>query len=183
LATFFTIGHSNRTAAEFIVFLREAKAEIVADVRTIPKSRHNPQFNAEALAASLRETAIGYRPMPALGGLRGKSKDAGPSPNSYWENESFRNFADYTATATFRQGLEALLTLGRAHPCAIMCAEAVWWRCHRRIISDYLLAAGEEVIHILGEGNLEPAQLTEAAFTGPDGVITYPGAQGDLLLR
>jgi uncharacterized protein (DUF488 family) len=182
LATFYTIGHSNRTITAFIALLLEAKVEIVADVRTIPKSRHNPQFNAEALAASLCEAGIGYTPMPALGGLRGRRKDAGPSPNRYWENESFRNYADYTATAAFRQGLDALLTRGRAHSCAIMCAEAVWWRCHRRIIADYLLAAGREVIHILGEGHLEHARIANAAMIGPDGVITYPGAQGDLLL-
>ncbi len=182
MAAFYTIGHSNRPIADFLSLLQRAGAEILADVRTIPKSRHNPQFNADALEAALRGAGIAYRPMPALGGLRGARKGQGSPPNGFWENGSFRNYADYTATAEFRQGLDELRSLGRDHICAIMCAEAVWWRCHRRIITDYLLAAGETVIHILGEGNLEPARLTEAAVIGPDGVITYPAAQGGLAL-
>jgi uncharacterized protein (DUF488 family) len=182
LATFYTIGHSTRSTGEFISLLEEVSVALIADVRTVPRSRHNPQFNTDALAQSLRAAGIDYRHLPALGGLRGKKQDPGPSPNDFWENGNFRNYADYAATASFRQGLEELRALGQAHICAIMCAEAVWWRCHRRIIADYLLAAGETVIHILGEGHLEPARITEAAVTNSDGVITYPAAQGTLLL-
>ena len=120
--------------------------------------------------------------MPPLGGLRHPRKGAAPSPNRFWDNENFRNYADYTATAEFQAGLEDLRALGHEQVCTIFCAEAVWWKCHRRIITDYLLAANETVIHIMGEGHLEPARLTEAAVIGADGVITYPAAQGDLLL-
>ncbi len=182
MTTFYTIGHSNRPIGEFILLLQQAQVDLAVDVRTIPKSRHNPQFNADVLPASLQGAGIGYHHMPALGGLRGKLKGAGPSPNGFWENDSFRNFADYTATAAFRLGLDELRALGRAQLCAVMCAEALWWRCHRRIITDYLLAAGEDVIHILGADHLEPAHLTQAAITGAGGVITYPPAQGDLPL-
>jgi uncharacterized protein (DUF488 family) len=182
MATFFTIGHSTRSAEAFIALLQESAIETVADVRAIPKSRHNPQFNADALAASLRVARIDYCPMPALGGRRGKRKDAGPSPNTFWENDSFRNYADYAATPAFRQGFAELCALGQRRRTAIMCAEAVWWRCHRRIVADYLLTAGETVIHVLGEGNIEPAHLDEAAARTEDGTLVYPAAQGDLLL-
>ncbi|HWJ18711.1 MAG TPA: DUF488 domain-containing protein [Geobacterales bacterium] len=182
MAQFFTIGHSNRPLGEFIRLLGEAGVGLVIDVRTIPKSRHNPQFNAEALEQALPAVGIAYKRIPELGGLRSRRKDQGPSPNGFWENENFRNYADYTATPDFRAGLHKLQALGETRSCAIMCAEAVWWRCHRRIITDYLLSAGESVTHIMGEGKLEPAQLTEAAIIGQDGVITYPAAQGHLLL-
>ncbi len=182
MAQLYTIGHSNRPLDEFIRLLQEAGVELVIDVRTIPKSRHNPQFNADALEHALQGAGIGYKRIPELGGLRSRRKDQGPSPNGFWENENFRNYADYTATPAFAGGLDELRRLGEARTCAIMCAEALWWRCHRRIITDYLLAACETVIHIMGEGKLEPAQLTDAAIIGQDGVITYPAAQGRLLL-
>ncbi len=182
MAQLYTIGHSNRPLDEFIRLLQGAGVDLVIDVRTIPKSRHNPQFNADALEHALKGAGIGYKRIPELGGLRSRRKDQGPSLNGFWENENFRNYADYTATPAFDTGLHELRCLGEARKCAIMCAEALWWRCHRRIITDYLLAAGETVIHIMGEGKLEPAQLTEAAVIGRNGVITYPSAQGHLLL-
>ena len=182
MTQFYTIGHSNRPLTEFIALLQEAGAGLLIDVRTIPKSRHNPQFNADALDHALRAAGIGYKRIPELGGLRSRRKDQGPSPNGFWENESFRNYADYTATPAFKAGLGELQALGRTNACAVMCAEAVWWRCHRRIIADYLLVAGEAVTHIMGDGKLEPAQITEAAIIGGDGVITYPAAQGHLRL-
>jgi uncharacterized protein (DUF488 family) len=182
LTEFYTIGHSNRPLSEFILLLQQNGVDLVIDVRTIPKSRHNPQFNADALELALQDAGIGYKRIPELGGLRSRRKDQGPSPNGFWENENFRNYADHTATAAFHAGLQELRRLGEDQSCAIMCAEAVWWRCHRRIITDYLLAAGKAVTHIMGEGKVEPAQLTEAAIIGPDGVITYPAAQGHLLL-
>ena len=182
MATFYTIGHSTRPIEEFIRLLKEVSAQLAIDVRTVPKSRYNPQFNTEALAPALESAGIGYRHMPALGGLRHAKKGAIPSPNGFWDNENFRNYADYTATEEFRRGLDELRALGRDRICAIFCAEALWWRCHRRIVTDYLLAAGDTVIHIMGEGHLEPARMTEAAVIGADGVITYPPAQGGLLL-
>lgn len=182
MATFYTIGHSNRQIAEFINLLRESGVDMVIDVRTIPRSRHNPQFNADTIAASLKNDGIEYRRIPDLGGLRSAPKDKAPSPNGFWENDSFRNYADYTATPAFKIGLAELRQLGRSHVCAVMCAEAVWWRCHRSIIADYVIAAGETVVHIMGEGKLEPAHLTEAAMPGEDGIITYPGPQGQLPL-
>jgi uncharacterized protein (DUF488 family) len=182
LAQIYTIGHSNRPLQEFIRLLIQVPVNMVVDVRTIPKSRHNPQFDAGPLAHSLRHASIAYRHIPELGGLRSARRDKGPSPNGFWENDSFRNYADYAATPQFREGLMELRNLARSHICAVMCAEAVWWRCHRRIIADYLVAAGENVFHIMGEGKLEPAFMTKGAVTSPDGVITYPAAQGGLAL-
>src|SRR5690554_5525858 len=139
---FFTIGHSNRSVDEFVELLKEAGIDLVVDVRTVTRSRSNPQFNAEPLRAALEKNQIGYVHLPALGGLRGKSRVISRSLNAFWQNESFRNYADYATTPEFRQGLEELMSLGKRHRVAIMCAEAVWWRCHRRIIADYLLDAG-----------------------------------------
>lgn len=144
-------------------------------MRSVPRSRTNPQFNIDAIADPLASAGIGYRHLKALGGLRHSVKDAPPSPNRLWRNPAFRNFADYAATAEFRAGLEELLALARNHRCAMMCAEAVWWRCHRRIIADYLLAAGIPVMHIMGEGRLEKASLTPGAEPLPDGRILYRG--------
>lgn len=154
--------------------LATAEVKTLADVRTVPRSRTNPQFNAETLPASLAEFGIAYRHLASLGGLRGRRKDGKESPNGYWENASFRNYADYTATEEFRAGLETLRTMGQRQSCAIMCAEAVWWRCHRRIIADYLLAAGESVFHILSPKKIEPAHLTPAARLTATGTLVYP---------
>ncbi|MGH8150971.1 MAG: DUF488 family protein, partial [Steroidobacteraceae bacterium] len=125
--TFFTIGHSTRTLAELIGLLREAGVERLVDVRTVPRSRTNPQFNADTLPQGLEPAGIGYRHVAALGGLRGHRRGAPSSPNDFWENASFRNYADYAATAAFRDGLATLRDLGARQQCAIMCAEAVWW--------------------------------------------------------
>ena len=181
MAHLYTIGHSNRPLDLFIGLLNQACVDLVADVRTIPKSRHNPQFNADMLERALREAGIGYKRFPGLGGLRSRGKDQGPSPNGFWDNENFRNYADYAATPSFKAALDALRALSQTQTCAIMCAEADWRRCHRRIIADYLLAAGDTVIHIAGEDRLEPAQLSQAAVMEADGAIAYPAAQGQLL--
>ena len=180
--TLFTIGHSTRTAGELIALLGEAGVDLLVDVRTVPRSRMNPQFNADALPGTLHEAAIGYRHLAALGGLRHRAKGAPPSPNGLWRNEAFQAYADYAMTAPFRAGLGELLGLAEGHVCAIMCAEAVWWRCHRRIIADYLLAGGAEVVHILDKGKLEPARLTEGAMPRPDGTVLYAADQGRLAL-
>ena len=171
---FFTIGHSNRSVDEFIDLLKEAEIDLVVDVRTVAGSRSNPQFNAEALRKELEENQIGYVHLPVLGGLRGKSRSVSPTTNAFWQNESFRNFADYATTPQFREGLKELMNLGKRHRVAIMCAEAVWWRCHRRIIADYLLAAGRKVFHIMGPGSIKPAQMTPAARPAPDDTLMYP---------
>jgi uncharacterized protein (DUF488 family) len=177
----FTIGHSTRSAEELIALLEEASVGLLIDVRTVPRSRFNPQFNADLLPETLAAAGIGYRHMPVLGGLRHRPKDAPPSPNGLWQNEGFQAYADYALTAPFRAGLDELRGLAREHVCAIMCAEAVWWRCHRRIVADYLLASGEAVEHIMAPGKIEPASLTPGAEPRPDGTILYPAAQGVLI--
>jgi uncharacterized protein (DUF488 family) len=174
-SAFFTIGHSTRSVAEVADLLQQAGAGFVVDVRAFPRSRTNPQFNFDVLPASLAEWQIGYQHVQALGGLRGHRREQGASPNAYWDNLSFRNYADYTATAPFRAGLAGLRDIGRVHTCAVMCAEAVWWRCHRRIIADYLISEGERVFHIMGPGKVEPASLNPGAVRQDDGTLTYPG--------
>ena len=177
---FFTIGHSTRPVAEFVDLLGQAQARVVVDVRTVPRSRTNPQYGAQMLAQSLAGCQIDYEHIAALGGLRGCSRDVPPAVNGFWENQSFHNYADYAMGGDFQSGLARLRELGHARRCAIMCAEAVWWRCHRRIIADYLIAAGETVLHIVGPGRIEPAQLTAAARLDPHGALSYPDAQHEL---
>lgn len=176
---FFTIGHSTLDLDAFIALLGGAEIALLADVRTVPRSRTNAQFNAETLPAALAGFQIAYEHMAALGGLRGRNKTIPPAVNGFWENQSFHNFADYAMTDAFREGLGHLRRLGHERRCAIMCAEAVWWRCHRRIVADYLVASGETVFHIMSNGRLEPARLTPGAVAAADGTITYPasGAQ------
>ena len=178
--TFFTIGHSTRTIVEFVDLLRESGVDLVIDVRSIPRSRTNPQFNQQSLPEALAPWQIGYQHIAELGGLRGKSRGTGSSPNTYWRVRSFRNYADYALTAPFAAGLARLRERGSEHRCVIMCAEAVWWRCHRRIITDYLLAAGETVLHIMAPGKIEPARITEAAQPDGAGHIVYPAEQQEL---
>ncbi len=172
---FYTIGHSTLPIAEFVGALQAARVALVVDVRTVPRSRTNPQYDRDALPRSLSEFRIGYEHVAALGGLRGRSHDVSPGVNAFWRNDSFHNYADYAMGDGFRSGLSRLLELGSARRCAIMCAEALWWRCHRRIIADYLLASDEAVFHVMG-GSVEPARLTEAARRGATGVLTYPAA-------
>jgi uncharacterized protein (DUF488 family) len=171
---FFTIGHSTRPIAEFVELLRVAGVLLVADVRTVPRSRTNPQFNRDVLPEALSKFQIGYEHIAALGGLRGHRSDIPQAVNAFWRNQSFHNYADYAGSQAFREGLQQLRELGRATPCAIMCAEAVWWRCHRRIIADYLMISGEAVFHILAPNRIERARLTEAAKVQPDGSLSYP---------
>jgi uncharacterized protein (DUF488 family) len=170
----YTVGHSTRSIAEFAALLTEYGVQALADVRAIPRSRTNPQFNLDVLPVSLAELSIGYAHFPELGGRRHHPRGAPPSANTFWHNDSFRNYADYAATAAFQDGLSRLRALAGARCCAIMCAEALWWRCHRRIISDYLLALGDSVTHIMGPGKLEPATLTAHAQQLADGTLVYP---------
>ena len=173
---YFTIGHSTRSIADFAALLTSAGVRALADVRRIPRSATNPQFNPGNIESPLAAAGISYHHISELGGLRSRSKLQVESPNGFWENTSFRNYADYAATESFQRGFAELRRLGDSQNCAIMCAEAVWWRCHRRIIADYLLAADEPVFHILGPGKTEPAKLTAAARVQPDGSVIYPPA-------
>jgi uncharacterized protein (DUF488 family) len=174
---FFTIGHSDRGIEAFIHLLSEAEIMLVADIRKIPKSRANPQFNAEALAPALGACGIGYELVAELGGLRGKADAVPPALNGFWTNRSFHNYADYALSERFRDGLDRLIRDGRERRCATMCSEAVWWRCHRRIVSDHLIARGETVFNIMGPGRLEQASLTEGAVIRDDGSVIYPAPE------
>lgn len=170
---FFTIGHSNRSLEALIALLREADITLVADIRKMPRSRTNPQFNKDKLLEALEGFQISYEHMAALGGLRG-TRALSQDVNGFWTNKSFHNYADYALTEPFQAGLKHLLAEGRKRRCTIMCSEAVWWRCHRRIVADYLIANGKTVFHIMGEGRLEPARLTSGAVVQSCGTIVYP---------
>jgi uncharacterized protein (DUF488 family) len=169
----FTIGHSTRSIAEFVEVLRSGPANLVVDVRTVPKSRRNPQYNEDALGEELAPYQVGYTRIANLGGLRGRSHEVPPRVNGFWENQSFHNYADYALSEEFASALDQLLAISCERRCAIMCAEAVWWRCHRRIISDYLLERGREVFHLMGGGKVVPARMTAGAVP-KDGKLIYP---------
>lgn len=172
---FFTVGHSNRSLDEFLELLRGAGVQRVLDVRAFPRSRTHPQFNVDTLPDHLVQSGLSYEHLASLGGRRGKSDAISPDLNSFWTHESFHHYADYALSKPFHTGLEHLIATGREHRCAVMCSEAVWWRCHRRIISDYLIAHGETVLHILGPGHVEEARLNEGAQVQGDGTVVYPG--------
>jgi uncharacterized protein (DUF488 family) len=172
---FFTIGHSTRTIDEFVRLLRSSHVTQLVDVRTIPRSRTNPQYNLDVLGDTLQGYQISYCHLASLGGLRDKQHKSTPSTAGFWRNPSFQNYADYTRTPEFRSGMEQLTELGRTAVAAVMCAEAVWWRCHRRIIADHLLAQGETVFHILGEQPPVNASLTPGARVIA-GSVVYPDA-------
>src|SRR5579871_365245 len=155
----FTIGHSTRTLDELVALLHAHGVTQLADVRTVPKSRRHPHFAADALAQSLPARGIAYRHFRSLGGLRKPRTD---SRNTAWQNESFRGYADYMQTDEFRRGLDELIAW--SHPAtAIMCAEAVWWRCHRQLIADALVARGVDVRHIMSATSAPPHALTAFA--------------------
>lgn len=176
---FFTIGHSTRSIDEMAGLLHGAGVETVVDVRKMPRSRANPQFNMEALSQELGDRQFGYRHIAALGGLRGRAPGQGVSRNTLWRNTSFRNYADYALTASFRLGLAELIELGRQRTCAVMCSEVLWWRCHRRIIADYLLADGAVVFHIMGPGKTAPAVLTAGVRRVAEGLLYQESDGGD----
>ncbi len=178
---FFTIGHSTRSVDELIDLLQGAQVRHLVDVRSMPRSRSNPQFNQDSLPDALAKAQISYRHIAALGGLRGKSHEVPAEMNGNWRNQSFHNYADYTLSEEFRAGLDELQTLGHDARTAFMCAEALWWRCHRRLIADQLLTRGEQVFHIMAEGQHDPAHLTPGAVIAPDGCLHYPSPQGQLL--
>jgi uncharacterized protein (DUF488 family) len=165
-----TIGHSTRPLEDFVELLRENGVTQVVDVRTVPRSRHNPQFNRETLPDALRAAGIDYVHMAGLGGLHHPRAD---SPNTGWHNDSFRGFADYMQTLEFEASLEKLRTMAEAQRIALLCAEAVPWRCHRSLIADALIVRGDRVEHIMSKTHRRAHELTPWAKV--DGTaITYP---------
>lgn len=174
---FFTIGHSNRSIGTFADLLREAQVELLVDIRKIPMSRANPQFNGNTLPSALQAFQIAYEHIATLGGLRDKAKTLPADVNGFWTNKSFHNYADYALSEPFHAGLERLIAAGCERRSAIMCSEAVWWRCHRRIVADYLIASGETVFHIMGSGRIERARLTPVAVVQSNGTLLYPASR------
>jgi len=172
MTTLYTIGHSTRRIEDFLDLLSENEIRRLVDVRQFPGSRRHPQFSSDALAASLADANIRYVHRRDLGGRR---KPAAESSNAYWQNESFRAYADYMSTPEFAAALEDLVTDAEAETAAIMCAEAVPWRCHRWLISDALVSRGLSVIHILGPKQTKPHSLNPNAVVSAGGQVTYPG--------
>ena len=173
LLPLFTIGHSTRTIEEFVELLRCGQVDMLVDIRSTPRSRTNPQYNLDSLPASLAEFQIGHVRIDELGGRRPKSKTVPPKVNAFWNNQSFHNYADYALSEDFRKGLDQLRALARVRRCAVMCAEAVWWRCHRRFVADYLLSEGREVFHLMGEDRVDRARINQAARKIAEGLV-YP---------
>ena len=169
-----TVGHSTRSGEEFIEILKAHQIQVLVDVRTYPGSRRYPQFNRAALAESLAAVGIRYLHEPRLGGRRRPRPD---SDNTAWRNEQFRGYADHMETDEFKNGVTELLELAANARVAVMCAEAVWWRCHRSLIADYLKAEGHEVVHILDEKKTEEHPFTSAARV-IDGRLSYRGLLG-----
>lgn len=178
-ASLFTIGHSTHPLADFLALLRESAIECLADIRRLPGSRAFPQFDSPALRASLHEAGIDYVHMADLGGRRGRTAPKGDRRNGLWRNTSFRYYADYALTPPFAAALAELEARAARQRCALMCAEAVWWRCHRRIVTDHLLARGHAVFHIMGPGKVVAATLTPGARVA-HGCVTYPPADAPL---
>jgi uncharacterized protein (DUF488 family) len=189
-----TIGHSTRSIDDFISLLKKNEIKLLADVRSWPESKRYPQFNREALAESLNAHGIRYKHFPELGGRRKPNAD---SRNTAWRNASFRGYADYMETEQFHKGVERLLDLARNDglgspesfrgsetvtpwSTAIMCAEAVWWRCHRSLISDYLKVQEVEIVHILGANKIEPHRFTSVAHI-VDGTLSYASERDRLI--
>ena len=178
--TVYTVGHSTRSIAEFVDLLKQGRVELVVDIRSTPRSRTNPQFNLDGLPEALSAWQIGYTRIAELGGRRTKSKTVPPEVNGFWINQSFHNYADYALSDEFRAGFSRLIELCNERRCAIMCSEAVWWRCHRRFVADYLLHDGWDVFHLMGVARVEVATLNPAARA--DGAsLVYPAPNATTL--
>lgn len=177
---FRTVGHSNRSLATFVGILGRAGVEVVADVRSFPRSRTNPAFGIDSLPDDLLRHGIGYVHFPDLGGRRGAQRDVPGQLNALWRNPSFHNYADYAQSERFGAAYSELVDLGQSRLVAVMCSEAVWWRCHRRILADYLLMDGFRVIHLMGAGRETPATPTPGAQRRSDGKVIYPEADDGL---
>jgi len=169
----YTIGHSTRSIVEFVELLRQGQVELVVDIRSIPRSRTNPQFNLDALPEALSIWQIAHTRIEELGGRRTKSKTVPPEVNGFWSNQSFHNYADYALSDEFRAGLLRLTELSRERRCAIMCSEAVWWRCHRRLVADYLFYEGRKVFHLMGSARVDVARINPAARS-QGATLVYP---------
>lgn len=174
MATFLTVGHSNRSLDEFVEMLREARISLLIDVRSFPRSRTNPAFNIESFPTALADVQIRYRHCPDLGGRRPKQKNVDETINAFWRVQSFHNYADYALADAFGAAMSEVIRLGELYRLALMCSEAVWWRCHRRIITDYLLLKGHHVDHLMALGRYEHAKFTSGAVKTSDGKVTYP---------
>lgn len=171
-----TIGHSNRPIEEFIDLLTQNGVECLLDIRTVPKSRHNPQFGQDQLPLSLAAAGIAYRPMPGLGGLRRPLKD---SPNNGWRNTSFRGYADYMQTPEFNENVELVVELAASTRCVLMCAESVPWRCHRSMVADALAVRGIVAEHIINPGKRRPHTLTKFARVEGTRILYPPEETGE----
>jgi len=176
----YTVGHSTRSIAAFVELLRQGQVELVVDIRSTPRSRTNPQFNLDALPQALAAWQIGHSRIEELGGRRNKSKTVPPEVNDFWTNQSFHNYADYALSDEFRAGLSRLTDLSGGRRCAIMCSEAVWWRCHRRFVADYLLHDGREVFHLMGAARVDAATMNPAARAHGASLV-YPALEAAAL--
>ena len=176
----YTIGHSTRSVVEFVELLKQGRVEVVVDIRSTPRSRTNPQFNLDALPDALSVWQIGHVRIAELGGRRKKSARVRPDVNNFWTNQSFHNYADYALSDEFRVGFSRLTELSSERRCAIMCSEAVWWRCHRRFVADYLLQDERDVFHLMGVARVDSARMNIAAR--PDGSsLVYPALEAAAL--
>jgi uncharacterized protein (DUF488 family) len=171
--TVWTVGHSTHSLAALVALLRKYAIGALADIRTVPRSRRHPQFDTTRLAQALPIEDIAYVHLPRLGGWRRPAPD---SPNDAWHNRSFQGYADYSMTREFATGLTQLRNLAMEQPTAMMCSEALWWRCHRRLVADHLVVAGDSVCHISSDGRAARHELTPFAVVRRDGQITYPAA-------
>lgn len=171
---FSTIGHSNHSLDEFMEMLRCADITMVIDVRTFPRSRTNPIFNSNTLPNDLAKIQIEYQHWPALGGRRSKQKQVDPELNAMWRVAGFHNYADYALSDEFGMAFDELIALGQQYRLAIMCSEAVWWRCHRRIITDYLLLNGHAVQHVMAANRIDVAIPNAGAQKLANGKVVYP---------
>lgn len=176
MARIYTIGHSTRALPELVELLCTHGVRRLVDIRRFPGSRRNPQYGQETLRTALASAGIEYLAEPGLGGRRRLQPG---SPNGYWRDAGFRAYADYMAEPEFGEALERLSAGAADAPTAIMCAEAVPWRCHRQLVADALVVRGHEVTHVLGPGSARPHVLNPAARVAPDGSLTYPGEAGE----
>ena len=176
ISQFLTIGHSNHSLEEYTKLLLDNAAEAVVDVRKVPGSNANPQFNADTLADDLAESGIELRRLVGLTGRRPVNHEIDFEVNGWWKNRSFHNYADHALSAEFRHDFDQLLEWGAKQRCVLMCSEAVWWRCHRHIIADHLLAHDVPVTHITGKNQVTAAKLSGGAVVAKDSTLTYPAA-------
>ncbi len=178
MSTFYTIGHSNRDIATVLEMLTDAGIGLLADVRAFPGSRSNPDFNIEDFPSALQKHGIEYRHFEGLGGRRKRQTGVDDAVNGNWRVQSFHNYADYALGRCFQTALRELERLGEMVSIALMCSEAVWWRCHRRIIADYLLARDHEVVHLMAPGRTQVAKLNDGAVIRADCRVNYPMVAG-----